>query len=231
MCLHRGAKPPRGREPPIVLVSGLDRGEPGKIHGREARRQTGDRPGSKPSGGTDTTEIRLPGAPERQRILDLGASVWAFSALASAFEGGILDELATPANSSADQRTDRNVGCPDRGRPRCAHCARPRSCHRRRIRLHAWHVVYTGGRRKEIVCADLRATHLLAAELSERFRTGDAAARGWRYSDPALLDAWDASVEPVTIWAERLFPALEGLPEALHAPTAHFLDVGTGVVR
>jgi hypothetical protein len=137
-----------------------------------------------------------------------------------------------PANPSADQRTDRNVGCPDRGRPRCAHCARPRSCHRRRIRLHAWHVVYTGGRRKEIVCADLRATHLLAAELSERFRTGDAAARGWRYSDPALLNAWGTrSVEPVTIWAERPFPALEGLPEALHAPTAHFLDVGTGVVR
>jgi methylase of polypeptide subunit release factors len=36
-------------------------------------------------------------------------------------------------------------------------------------------------------------------------------------------------VEPVAIWAERLFPALKGLPEALHAPTAHFLDVGTGV--
>ena len=61
-------------------------------HGKEAD----DRPGSEPSGETGTTEIRLPGAPERQRILDLGASVWAFSALAGALEGGILDELATP---------------------------------------------------------------------------------------------------------------------------------------
>src|SRR2546423_14384466 len=38
----------------------------------------------------------LPGAQERQRILELGSSVWAFSALAGAVEAGILDELATP---------------------------------------------------------------------------------------------------------------------------------------
>lgn len=135
-----------------------------------------------------------------------------------------------PANPSADQRTDRNVGCPDRGRPRCAGCARSRSSRRRRLRLHAWHVGLHQRLGKEIVCADLRATHLLAAELSERFRAGGAAAHGWRYSDPVLLDAWGThSTEPVAIWAERLFPALEGLPEALQAPTAQFLDVGTGV--
>lgn len=92
--------------------------------------------------------------------------------------------------------------------------------------------VYTSGRSKEIVCADLRATHLLAAELLERFRAGGASAQGWRYSDPALLDAWGArSVEPVAIWAEQLFPALEGLLEVLETPTARFLDVGTGVGR
>jgi hypothetical protein len=61
-------------------------------HGKQAV----DRPGSESPCETGTTEIRFPGAPERQRILDLGASVWAFSALAGALEGGILDELATP---------------------------------------------------------------------------------------------------------------------------------------
>jgi 2-polyprenyl-3-methyl-5-hydroxy-6-metoxy-1,4-benzoquinol methylase len=91
---------------------------------------------------------------------------------------------------------------------------------------------YTSGRRKEIVCADLRATQLQAAELVERFRAGGASAQGWRYPDPALLQAWGArSVEPVAVWAEQLFPALEGLSEALGAPTATFLDVGTGVGR
>lgn len=41
-------------------------------------------------------QLLPPGAEERQRILELGLSVWAFSALAGAAEGGILDELATP---------------------------------------------------------------------------------------------------------------------------------------
>jgi cyclopropane fatty-acyl-phospholipid synthase-like methyltransferase len=50
--------------------------------------------------------------------------------------------------------------------------------------------------------------------------------------DPALLQAWGVrSVESVPIWVERLFPALDGLCEALKAPTASFLDVGTGVGR
>ncbi|MGH3549689.1 MAG: SAM-dependent methyltransferase [Pseudonocardiaceae bacterium] len=91
---------------------------------------------------------------------------------------------------------------------------------------------YTSGRRKEIVCADLRATQLQAAELVARFRAGGASAPGWGYADPALLEAWGVrSTEPVTIWAERLFPVLEGLTEAMKAPTARFLDVGTGVGR
>lgn len=59
-------------------------------------KQAGDRPGPEPSGGPGKAEIRLPGAQERQRILELGFSVWAFCALSGALEGGILDELATP---------------------------------------------------------------------------------------------------------------------------------------
>lgn len=73
---------------------------------------------------------------------------------------------------------------------------------------------------------------MLAAELVARMRAGGAQAPGWRYSDPALLEAQGLrSIEPVPIWAERLFPGLDGLCAALDASTASFLDVGTGVGR
>ncbi len=57
--------------------------------------QAGHRPDPQSSGHAGKAEIRITGAQERQTILELGASVWAFSALAGALEGGILDELAT----------------------------------------------------------------------------------------------------------------------------------------
>jgi SAM-dependent methyltransferase len=174
----------------------------------------------------------LAGAQERQRILELGLSVWAFSALAGAVEGGILDELATP--QTPDQISARTGASAalieavldvlvvldlvqvDAG----AYVCTPGMS------------AYTGGPPQEFLRADLRAVPLMAAELAARFRAGGAAAHGWRYADPALLEAWGVrSVEPVPIWAKRLFPALDGLCESLAAPTASFLDVGTGVGR
>lgn len=174
--------------------------------------------------------MRIPGAGERERILELGESVWAFSALAGALEGGLLDELATPQTPS--QISDRTGASP----------ALIEALLDVLVALDLVEVsgvafvcapgmsAYTSGRRKEVVCADLRATQLMAAELVTRLRAGGASAQGWCYSDPALLQAWGVrSTEPVPIWAERLFPALEGLVETLAAPTARFLDVGTGV--
>jgi SAM-dependent methyltransferase len=174
----------------------------------------------------------IPGAQERQQVMDLGLSVWAFSALAAAVEGGILDELAiaqTPAQLSAGTGASATLieavldvlvalGLVQASGDAFA-CTPGMSA-------------YTGGQRQEFLRADLRATPLMAAELVARFRAGGAAAHGWRYADPALLQAWGMrSVESVPIWAERLFPSLDGLCAALAAPTATFLDVGTGVGR
>lgn len=47
-----------------------------------------------------TEEPSLQGGVERQRILELATSVWAFSALAGACEGGILDVLGTPKTAA-----------------------------------------------------------------------------------------------------------------------------------
>lgn len=174
--------------------------------------------------------MRVPGAGERERILELWESVWAFSALAGALEGGILDELATPHTpSQISERTGASPALVDALLDVLVALDLVEVSGEAFVCAPGM-VAYTSGWRKEVVCADLRATQLMGAELVARLRAGGAAAHGWRYSDPALLQAWGVrSTEPVHIWAERLFPALEGLVEALAAPTASFLDVGTGV--
>ena len=174
----------------------------------------------------------LAGAQARQRILELGSSVWAFSALAAAVEGGLLGELATPQTpAQISARTGTSAALIEavldvllgldlvQSDGEAFVCAPGMSG-------------YLSGQQHEILRADLRATELMAAELVARLRAGGAAAHGWRYQDPALLEAQGVrSIEAVPILVERLFPALDGLCGALHAPTASFLDVGTGVGR
>src|SRR5207248_6652183 len=79
----------------------------------------------------------LPGAQERQRVLELGSSVWAFSALAGAVEAGILDELATPHTPAEISAADWSVRRTDRGGSRRARGARPGPDGRTNLRLHA----------------------------------------------------------------------------------------------
>lgn len=194
--------------------------------------QPGHRSGLDASGGVSKAEIGFSGSQKRQRILELGFSVWAFAALTGALEGGILDELATPQTpAQISERTGTSTALIEAVLDVLVALDLVQAAGDAFVCTPGMST-YTLGQRKEILCADLRATYLLAAELSERFRVGGASAQGWRYSDPALLEAWGVrSVEPVAAWVERLFPALEGLPDALEASTARFLDVGTGVGR
>ncbi|MCA1706380.1 MAG: class I SAM-dependent methyltransferase, partial [Actinobacteria bacterium] len=198
----------------------------------EPRQQAGHRAGTEHSGQVTEAEVRLPGAQERQRILELGTSVWALSAFAGALEGGILNELTTPHTAAQiSERTGTSAALIEAVLDVLAALDLVQVAGDAFVCTPGMSA-YTSGWRKEVVCADLQATQLLAAELVERLRSGGASAHGWRYADPALLQAWGVrSTEPVPVWAERVFPALEGLPEALEAPTARFLDVGTGVGR
>ncbi|MGH3767843.1 MAG: SAM-dependent methyltransferase [Pseudonocardiaceae bacterium] len=189
----------------------------------------GQGPNADPADRAGAAEIGLTGAQERQTILELGASVWAFSALAGALEGGILEELATPQTPvEISERTGAAAPLIEAVLEVLVGLGLVQAAGDAFICTPGMSA-YTSGPRHEIVCADLRATQLQAAELVARFRAGGAAAPGWRYADPALLQAWGVrSTEPVPLWAQRLFPALEGLTEAMQAPTASFLDVGTG---
>jgi hypothetical protein len=192
-------------------------------------KQAGNRPGPESSSGVSAAEIRFPGAPERQRILDLGASVWAFSALAGALEGGILDELATPQTpAQTSERTGTSAALIEAVLDVLTALGLIRVVGDAFICTPGMSV-YTSGRSKEIVCADLRATYLLAAELSERLRAGGAVAQGWRYSDPALLDALgDALSRAGRHMGRAAFPRPGGSPGGTACPDPTFPRRGDG---
>lgn len=77
----------------------------------------------------------------------------------------------------------------------------------------------------------MRATVLQSRALMEGAKRGTLRA-GWAHTDPQLLEAQGAGLTGVPaarMLSERLFPRLEGLVERLQAPTASFVDVGSGV--
>jgi SAM-dependent methyltransferase len=84
---------------------------------------------------------------------------------------------------------------------------------------------------RDYLLRDLRATALQSQALIEGAKRGTLRA-GWAHTDPELLEAQGAGstgAPAAQMLSERLFPRLEGLVEQLQAPTASFLDVGSGV--
>jgi len=177
-------------------------------------------------------ELGVPGAAERRRILELAVSVWAFSALESACERGVLEELETP-------KTAGEIGERIKASPALTEAILEVLAALELVQVEEDKFVfsrgmssYIGGLGKDILRGDLRSTRLLTADFVQRFSAGEASPSGWRYTDPAILEAWGMrSVEQVASWIERLLPLLVGLLPALHGPGARFLDVGTGVGR
>jgi SAM-dependent methyltransferase len=159
-------------------------------------------------------------------------SVWAFSALASASESGILDELGTP-------KTAGQIGERIKASPALTEAVLEVLTALDLVQVVGDKFAFSSGMSnyisalgKDILRGELRATQLLTADLVQLFRGGGASPQGWHYTDPAILEAWGMrSVEQVASWTERLFHSLDGLLSALQAPQARFLDVGTGVGR
>jgi SAM-dependent methyltransferase len=84
---------------------------------------------------------------------------------------------------------------------------------------------------QDYLLRDVRATTLQSRELMQGAKRG-ALRTGWAHTDPELLEAQGAGstgAPAARMLSERLFPRLEGLVERLQAPTASFLDVGSGV--
>ena len=164
--------------------------------------------------------------------MELGLSMWAFFALASACESGVLEELGTP-------KTATEIGHRIQVSPAMTEAILEVLAALDLVQVVGDKFVFSPGMSsyfqsmgKDILRGDLRATELLTADFVARFRTSDPAPNRWQYTDPAILQSWGMrSVEQVASWTERLFHILDGLLPALQTPKARFLDVGTGVGR
>src|SRR3989440_350418 len=77
--------------------------------------------------------------------------------------------------------------------------------------------------------AELRSSLLQSACMVAGAGQGDPLV-GWRHADPRILQAQGQRSAPlVSLWAEHVFPGLEGLLERLEGSDGAFLDVGVGV--
>src|SRR5215467_2532364 len=171
--------------------------------------------------------------PAHQVIDDLSTSVWAFAALASALEVGLLEAL-TEARSLDDLSTRSGIssslveGILDvlvaiglLSRVGDSYSSAPDL------------LPLLQKPAKDALLADVRTTYLLNQQVIDAAKKRSLAP-GWSYTDPELLAAQgqgQGGAPAVHMWTQRVFPRLDGLMERLQRPTAAFLDVGTGVAE
>ncbi len=160
---------------------------------------------------------------------NLGRSNWAFSALASAVESGLLDCLSEPRTASY---ISNRTGIPLALAERLLDVLIGLGLVRRQGEVFAPEAglsAYLQSPDGQYLSADLRATYLQTEDLIRSSKRKNAA-MGWQFTDPDLLNAvGDVSGRGGAGIAGRMTAALEGLAERMRSPSASFLDVGIGV--
>jgi hypothetical protein len=165
----------------------------------------------------------------RQVITDLSSSVWAFSALACALEGGLLEAL-----SEARSLTDLGQRS---GIPTCLVEGLLDVLVSLGLLLRAGDgydstpdlLPLFQAPARDALRADIRSVYLQSRAMIDAAKRRTLLA-GWSHTDPELLAAQGASSGSLFHrLAQTLFPGLDGLIERLQSPTGTFLDVGTGV--
>jgi len=165
----------------------------------------------------------------RQLVADLSTSVWAFATLTCAVEVGLLD-LLTEARDLADLSARTGV--------EAALVERVLDVLVALGLVHREGNVFTGAPSlipllhapaKDDFLAELRTTYLQSWHAIQSAKQGHFMP-GWQHTDPEILQAQGRSGRALTqMVAQQVFPQLMGLEERLQAPTAAFLDAGTGV--
>ena len=169
------------------------------------------------------------GASARQVINNLISSVGAFSALACAFEAGLLDALGE-SRSLADLSHRSGIPTPLVEGMLDVLVALGL--------LQRDGDVYSGAPDllpllqapfRDALLAEVRSAYLQSREMIDAAKRRTLAG-GWYYTDPEILEAQGTPGGLLFyMLAQMLFPRLDGLQEALQRPGATFLDVGTGV--
>ena len=162
-------------------------------------------------------------------VRNLGTSVWAFSALSSAVEAGLLDYLTEPRTSSY---IGEQTGTPAALVERVLDIMAALGLVRREGDVFASEpglLPSLQSPAKQYLLADVRTTYLQAWHLIDSAKR-HSVALGWHFTDPETLNVMGLfSAREADGMAGRLTQALEGLAERMQAPSPAFLDVGSGV--
>jgi 2-polyprenyl-3-methyl-5-hydroxy-6-metoxy-1,4-benzoquinol methylase len=165
----------------------------------------------------------------RRMVGEMSMAVWGLSALSTALEAGLLDELADP---SSPETLGQRTGVPVKLVEELLGVLVALGVVQRQGEKYAVEpevAAAIAGPGKQGLLAELRSTHLQTYHMIEQAKLG-ALSTGWTYSDPAILQAQGArSAVLVDAWVKGAIPTLEGLESRLGQPGAAFLDVGAGV--
>lgn len=164
--------------------------------------------------------------PLSQVVGELSMSAWALTALGCADEAGLLDGLDEPR--SLDVLASR-IGVPAALVEALLEVLLALGLVRREGAAFLAEPILAAsltGPARTLLRADLRSHLLQSANLVEEARRGVLSTE-WRHTDPQILQAQGTRSSAIaTVWADHVFPRLEGL--SLDA-AGRFLDVGTGV--
>jgi SAM-dependent methyltransferase len=161
---------------------------------------------------------------------ELSVSVWTLGTIAALFESGVADHLREPR--SVDDVAARCPGLPPSRIERCLALAASVGvvvAEGSRFRLADGVVPYLQQPMRASLQGDLRTTFLQALAFMDSAAAGHAE-RGWRHTNPAILQAQgDASIGVAGMLKMNLVPSLGDLGARLERPDARFLDIGVGV--
>ena len=180
----------------------------------------------------ETRDVQTGRTPPATKVIDdLSMSAWAFAALASALEVGLLealtearslDELSAGSgitSSLVEGMLDVLVAVGLLSRVGYNYRSTPDL------------LPLLQGSARDALLADVRTTYLLTQQMIDAAKKRSLTP-GWFYTDPELLAAQgqgQGGVQAVQLWVQNVFPRLDGLAGRLEQPTAAFLDVGAGV--
>lgn len=156
-------------------------------------------------------------------------ALWSYSALATALECGIVDELERrprPSDLAAacsldPARVEEIVGV-------LASIGAVQTAGDGRLEATPAFATYLSPSVRSVLGAEVRSDHLQLARVAELARSGSDHS-GWRQEQPEALIAQGETGGLFGLVAEAVLPSLDDLEPRLTEPDAEFLDVGAGV--
>ena len=159
---------------------------------------------------------------------DLGSSVWAHATITAAAESGVLELLVEPRTLTfLSQRTEIQEKLIESMLDVLVALSLVRRDGDSYV-AEAGFQPFLVEPASRFLRANLCAGYLQSWQFLQNSKAGDLAP-GWRHTNAEILQAQGNGSEMAAQRMKNLMPLLEGLEERMQAPSAAFLDVGTGV--